>query len=1017
MEETVFAFDVGIGSLGIAVRKGNEILEARSLLIPPEFASIKDQRSRRRQYRTRIAHKKREEWLKDQCHAAGIEVLEGRTPGDRKEGIPPRKGDPRLEREFAEPGDNTVYTSCLLRILLLCGEKLEGWQVYKALHSAMQRRGYDSSIPWRRASKKEDEEKESKESVVKFEEELKTIMGGREEYMYPCYYDAFKMGLWDPGIDRLIFKQNQSAERSRGYTPPRAMVEKEFRTLLESAAKQFPALSGKADFIMYGPAEKPYASFDADIRREYGVKEGGEWDWQGALAQKIPRFDNRIVDKCALIPRYNVCRATDLLVIQVTFLMKLMNIRYYDTSFNECRLTPADIRTIFDTKKSEGETARREASASGLTGDDLIGKIADTYKYTARPWKSWLKTNKNGIPVVNHEVIEPPKTAGRSRFCRPALRLLRNLILSGESPHKFYSQMIEEIINDDPKKGLIIKDLEFLLDMPDDWNTIYIPQMSLAEKYADESGSAVAAIRKLIGKQNSPVIRHRMEVFRSQLDELARRYGVPDRVVIEFVREDFMGPKAKAEYERAMRENRKKREDAKQKAAELGASDRGDVLKLMLLKQQGYQCIYTGENLSESDLGALEIDHSVPRHGKYSGSDSMYNKVITKSLTNREKADRTPFEFITAGGAWLAYCDRVKSHLKELGKKKVRLLTAEHPEEVDDKYTALAETAWITRLARDIVCITFGWQPGAKGEEQRVFVVPGALTARARRERKIDSLLASGETDPDAIEKKNREDNRHHALDAMVLSFITQTRPSLPEGIGRDYFRTLIESVIPTQIAFEKPVLEETIYARRVIGGKEAAVKRIKLADLKTVKKNVKKILDPSIRGQIERKLDTKPNEEEWVSFIGTLHQSADHGGSRVVRAAVEIGSLEEYMNLSKNDGKGQYRRGAKSHGQYIYEDERGKIRVRQVYVFESKRRVHEDLIKQGMQIIGFFTAGCLVEIPREFDFNGRLIPVGTFRLGSIWSNGFVKIDSPFACFKNPVSIAALLAAGFRRVR
>lgn len=121
MEEIVFAFDVGVGSLGVAVRKGNEILEAKSLLIPEKFASIEDQRTRRRQFRTRIAHKKREEWLKDQCRAAGIEVLEGRFPGKRKEGIPPQKGDPRLEREFAKPGDYTVYTSCLLRILLLRG--------------------------------------------------------------------------------------------------------------------------------------------------------------------------------------------------------------------------------------------------------------------------------------------------------------------------------------------------------------------------------------------------------------------------------------------------------------------------------------------------------------------------------------------------------------------------------------------------------------------------------------------------------------------------------------------------------------------------------------------------------------------------------------------------------------------------------------------------------------------------------------------------------------------------------
>lgn len=230
----------------------------------------------------------------------------------KKTGIPPRKGDPRLEREFAETGDDTVYTSCLLRIMLLRGEKLEGWQVYKVLHSAIQRRGFDSSVPWKRRSEKDDEEKESKESVNAFLNDIRTITSSREELMFPCYYDAYKMGLWDPRTDRLLFKQDRHADRARGYTPPRAMVEKEFRALLNAAAKQFPALVGKTDFILYGPTGKSYASHDPDIRKKYGVKEGGEWDWQGALAQKIPRFDNRIVDQCTLIPRYNVCRADDI---------------------------------------------------------------------------------------------------------------------------------------------------------------------------------------------------------------------------------------------------------------------------------------------------------------------------------------------------------------------------------------------------------------------------------------------------------------------------------------------------------------------------------------------------------------------------------------------------------------------------------------------------------------------------------------------------------------------------------
>ncbi len=53
------------------------------------------------------------------------------------------KNDDRFKREFAKPDDDEVYNSTLLRIALIQGRKLSEWQIYKALHSAFQRRGYD----------------------------------------------------------------------------------------------------------------------------------------------------------------------------------------------------------------------------------------------------------------------------------------------------------------------------------------------------------------------------------------------------------------------------------------------------------------------------------------------------------------------------------------------------------------------------------------------------------------------------------------------------------------------------------------------------------------------------------------------------------------------------------------------------------------------------------------------------------------------------------------------------------
>ena len=114
--DMVWAFDLGKGSIGEAVRRGNEFLHKASLLIPAEFAETKTAAGRRRMFRTREAHKAREKWLNEVMQAAGIEILKGRQLGKvdeqgnqipksewkKKKGkwVQIAKGDYRLEREF-----------------------------------------------------------------------------------------------------------------------------------------------------------------------------------------------------------------------------------------------------------------------------------------------------------------------------------------------------------------------------------------------------------------------------------------------------------------------------------------------------------------------------------------------------------------------------------------------------------------------------------------------------------------------------------------------------------------------------------------------------------------------------------------------------------------------------------------------------------------------------------------------------------------------------------------------------
>ena len=76
---TIWAFDLGKASIGEAVRRGTKFLHKASLLIPAEFAETKTAAGRRRMWRTRQAHKAREQWLNEVMREVEREGIERDT--------------------------------------------------------------------------------------------------------------------------------------------------------------------------------------------------------------------------------------------------------------------------------------------------------------------------------------------------------------------------------------------------------------------------------------------------------------------------------------------------------------------------------------------------------------------------------------------------------------------------------------------------------------------------------------------------------------------------------------------------------------------------------------------------------------------------------------------------------------------------------------------------------------------------------------------------------------------------
>jgi CRISPR-associated endonuclease Csn1 len=572
------------------------------------------------------------------------------------------------------------------------------------------------------------------------------------------------------------------------------------------------------------------------------------------------------------------------------------------------------------------------------------------------------------------------------------------------------------------------------------WEGIYIPNQKL-DALVRNSDDRDEAIRTLIGSQNDPIVRHRLNLFVERLAKLEGEFGEPESVVLEFVRTDFMGQKAKLEYNKFIKDRAAARAKAKQEAVEAGASESSAGFKLELLQAQRGICLYTGEGLVPTALDEYVIDHIVPR--AKGGPDAALNYVLTTRRANDEKADRTPYEWLSTTNGWDAYVNRVRERIGTLRHKKSQLLISPDAETLVDKYTALAETAWISKLAQAILDLRFGWRNGNDDQgRKRVTVVSGGLTGRIRRKYNLNRILNPEAKDEEEAEKKNRNDDRHHALDAMVISFVpTWARDSkktgffrLPDGVNKQLFEDEIKSVIPQNICFEKSALAETIYGARNDGDKKIIVQRAEVMalaqkpiapgktrfDLDYARKQIRAIRDLHIQQKLADFFEKEPGETDWNGFCKNFRLQRKDGlpGSLVKFVRVNVGEATEYKDLSK-DGTGAFRKALKGHkGQFVYFDEKGKPKVRPVYAFESIQNIKADLTnKIGRDAIkGFFQSGCLVEIISPVPHSKTPLTPGKYSLNTIRGDGFVVLTNSAGQTSQPIGLTKLIPAGFRRL-
>lgn len=976
MEKVVYAFDLGKKSIGYCVRYGHDIKEAESVIIDVDHAETVSLRDRRRVYRTLNAHKARESFFDKIWLDCGQVVLD--------------KNDLKFTKEFATKKDNTIYNSCLLRIALLQNKKLEKWQIYKALYNAIQRRGYDPNLAWKSAQTTDD--KENLELVKKYTQENGIKLINDEEYQYPCYYDATRLGMWKEDSPELLMpfvpQKNYNKVRTTNYVAPRNLVEKELKQLWINAQKQISELNKySAEEFLYGEYREAYGSY---VNPDYRQYMGTQRDWQGVLGQKIPRFDNRIISKCKLLSKRNVCKANTIENVSLVLLLKLKNLRVTNAIGEKVRLSPVDIKTIYENwlekvekRNNKLDTTITKKEIESVIGQNIIDKI--------EPMKADI--------------------SGRSSFCRRACQIMIDIILSGE----LYPQDIDisqYVDAPDTKNGITEDEIRTMLSNIGDWNNLYIPDNR------NENAAIADCTREktdlMIGNITNPIVRNRLQIFRDLLFELAEKYEKPDEVIFEFVREgadnSLFGRIKAQSAESYMKNQEKENEQIKKELADIGALSVANFEKLKLLKMQNGKSVYSGKPIAVSDFDKCQVDHIYPRTA--GGNDALYNKVLCYYEENQDKQGRTPYEWLSADKEkWNNYVNRLNEIKQKLGKKKYELLTSKPQDckNLIESYNALAETSHIAKVAQQITAFTFGWGIQVADEKRHIYVNNGASTFAIRKRYGLNALL--GDAD-----KKNRSNEKHHALDAICISYSQDFKynedldKDVIDGFNPEVVKKVIDRIIPFPYANKKALKSntrplETIYGKRIVNGKACITSRVMLETLDA--KKVKNIVDEVIKNDLLNKLEQKPSADDWRNYLKDYIHPKKKTRVKKVMIIVSEGVLEqdangrerigEYCDYGTKGTKGQFKCSKAHKGQILYYNEKGSIKVMPVYSNKKTQEVRDKLVEMGCKLYAkglMFYSGCLVNIPKDFKAGSVTHPAGVYKLRTIQSNGVLKIES-----------------------
>jgi len=783
----VLGIDIGLGGIGLYLRKGNECLFRRTLQYDvPKAAPLETRRGHRAARHARQSAKKRERLLKEWV------VKYGLLTQDEIQSI--WKNPKVFERAFLhrlrglEPKGLSSSHALVVCIRHILG--LRGYDYHLYFEDAL-----DSSFPWGSDWKIADIRKWAKNGSLEKEYglELKQmIQNGLVEESLQSKFDDEACELIDQAIERgkgdpirkmleTHFSQNKQnlREPARGHNFSREQVKAHLRQICENHQHFFPAsLFDQAMLELIGDR-------DSHGKEIYDTKKESIIDYHRKTADDAKKLWERKVKDCTVA---DFLKKNELLSDSV----KTKCAKNEDVDVRLWKLLSFLIERRVDF--TDGTRAPLNEAAIGALLDFVREDAAALAAKTKRPKKPPTKTVVKAYQGVMHtskdselnaafdsqitDLLKPKASIlnQRANICSASAKILLDLA-TDNGDHLDASQAKKNLHdyyryrkNNSSVLGLYPQ-VEFLLGAPGQYDDDQ--QSKDKENRKDGQPQEHGILRRLFSDQLVLDTKEHIRI-KQLLDGKTR----PDYVIIESVGDQPRN----TEDRKKITKDQKDRKEAKRKIVaeykyDIETISPNQVQRIMLFDQQKNPdgktiCPYTGKDLGEDPLAqGLEVEHIFP--ASRGGISIMENLALTWHEVNQDKGNQTPYEFLGD------QTDRYISGMK--WNKRKREIFFNKTFEIPD-WENMTRTA---QLARNLKAQIIQWlqlkdndmddTAQAKETRRRICCPTGGMTA-ACREAWEDHMPADffyvkniNGTDKKI---KNRGNLRHHMWDAAVVSYI-----------------------------------------------------------------------------------------------------------------------------------------------------------------------------------------------------------------------------------------------------